>query len=350
MSVTPTPSLRTKLVFWLLLGFLSVALAEVVSGSSPLAFVNPFETIFLTLFYGTHLLVFAWLSFRRGWPTLTALWLGGVLFGLYEFYITKVMWAPPWGETVSLAHVDLFSLIVLAFFWHPFMAFIFPLALGERYGTTSQWVSSQLPAWFTGATRRTVLLAFGIVALSFGSLLGSPAVVFAATVSAVGVVVLTGHRWRRTGRNCAWDLRELLPTDPQGKRLLLLLGAQYALFAPTWNVESIPPLLGHVVVWLLYAGFALLFSSALRHSQTETPNQQKPAPAWPRRRAIKWAGAFLLFSALGSLGQPEIGALVVWIGSSVAGSWMLIVTLRRSLGLRRGRQPVAHVDDQVHTS
>ena len=167
------PRLRTKLIFWLLLGFISVALAEVSVASAPYAFVNPVETVFLTLFYGSHLLLFAWLSFRRGRPSLTVLWLGGVLFGLYEFYITKVLWAPPWGDTISLAHIDIVALIVLAFFWHPFLAFIFPLAAGEVLGTSSRMVRDLLPGWLVRASQRKALLMFAIAALIHGMLTGN---------------------------------------------------------------------------------------------------------------------------------------------------------------------------------
>jgi len=106
MAATNPPDLRTKVVFWLLLGVLTVAIAEGSVVSAPFALVNPFEAVFAVGFYGSHLLVLARLAFRRGWPTLTALWLAGVLFGLYELSITKVLWSPPWGDAISLAHIE----------------------------------------------------------------------------------------------------------------------------------------------------------------------------------------------------------------------------------------------------
>ncbi len=47
---TEEPQLRSKLIFWLLLSVLSVALAEVTVASAPLAFVNPVEAAFLLTF------------------------------------------------------------------------------------------------------------------------------------------------------------------------------------------------------------------------------------------------------------------------------------------------------------
>jgi len=266
MDTAQLPTLRTKLSFWLLLSVLSVAIAEVSVASAPFAFIRPVETAFLSVFYGSHLLVFAWLAFKRGWPTMTTLWIGGVLFGLYEFYITKVLWSPPWGDTISLAHIDVLALVVLAFFWHPFMAFIFPLSIAETAGTHSRWVSSRLPGWFTGASTRIVVIAFSIAALTHGLVSTSPAVAIVSTASALAAVALATWWWRHQAKNCEWTLRDLLPSDRQGKRLALLLAAQYLLLGPLMNADSIPPLLGHAVVWLLYAGFALLFRGSLAES------------------------------------------------------------------------------------
>ena len=347
------PSLRTKLTFWLLLGFLSVAIAEVTVASAPFAFVDPFETVLLTTFYGSHLLVFAWLAFRQGWPSFRALWLGGVLFGLYEFYITKVLWAPPWGDTISLAHIDVISLIVLALFWHPFMAFILPLAIGETVGASSRWVSRVLPSWLTGGSRLSIGIALAIAALLHGLMTGDPAVALVSTASALAAVLAVAWWWRRHGRNGRWDLRDLLPTDRQGKRLAALLLLQYVIFIPLWNTDSIPPLLGHVVVWLFYAGFALLFRGALGDA-AEPHTAPGAHPGWSRRRIFGWIAAFVALSVLGSLGQPDIGAVAVFaIG--------VVVGLRTLTGVLRAiwsdeRRPVTaalsvdHDDDPAHKS
>ncbi len=340
--------LRTKLIFWLLLGFLSVAIAEVTVSSAPFAFINPIETIFLTLFYGSHLLLFAWLAFRRGWPSLATLWLAGVLFGLYEFYITKVLWAPPWGDTVSLALIDIFALIVLAFFWHPFLAFIFPLAIGERIGTTSQGIARQLPGWLTAASPRRIALIFAIAALTHGLMIRSSGVVLIPTATAIAAVAIVARWWRRGGRNRVWTLQNLLPSDRQGKAIAVLVGCWYLAFTPLWDPQLLPPLLGHVIVWLLYAGFALLFFNS--RQTTTALDHAGDRPAWPRRRVIQWVGSLLILSLLGSLGRPEVGFVVVWAAATVAGLRMLIGTLRGALrNTPSDTPPVSHDDDRVHT-
>ncbi len=345
------PNLRTKLIFWLLLGFLSVAIAEVTVASAPLAFINPVETVFLTAFYGAHLLAFAWLAFRKGWPSLYALWFAGVLFGLYEFYITKVLWAPPWGDTIILANVDVIAFIVLALFWHPFMAFIFPLTIAERWGTTSRWVNGRLPAWLVGLTARRVAIALGIVAYSHGALTGNPALAIAAALSALAAVLLARRWWRRGGRHRRWDLADLLPTDRQARGVALILAVFYVAFIPLWRPDSMPSLSGQTAVWILYATFAWLLYRSLRSSDSDGQPLAVPEARWPRLRVIRWTGALLTLSALGSLGPPEFGAVIIWVGAIVTGLAMLVATLRHELrGSARERQRDDHDAGRAHTS
>lgn len=329
METSNLPRLRTKMIFWLLLAVLSVAVAEVSVASAPFAFVNPFEAVLLITFYGSHLLVFAWLTFRRGWPTLAALWFGGALFGLYEFYITKVLWSPPWGDTISMAHVDVIALVVLAMFWHPFMAFIFPLAIGEAAGTKSGWVSGLLPARLTQLPRRRALALLGLAALTHGLVTGSPGVALVSTVSALAAIYLVGWWWRRHDRHQAWSLRELLPNDRQARWIAVLLVVQYLVFIPAWSPEKMPPLVGHVVVWLLYAGFALLLHSALQQSIDEPPALQ--AFDVDNRTLRRGATLFLALSIIGAFGPPGLGFVVVWLVATVIGVRMLIGSTRQVL-------------------
>jgi hypothetical protein len=331
MDSTEEPQLRNKLVFWLLLSVLSVALAEVTVASAPLAFVNPVEAAFLVVFYGSHLLVFAWLAFHRGWPSLTALWFAGVLFGLYEFYITKVLWSPPWGDTISIGHIDVLSLIVLAFFWHPFMAFIFPLAVAEAGGTKSRGVAGQSPTRGAGLVqnRRTWLLVLGTGAAVHGLMTGSPGVAIASMGSALAAVGLAMCWWRRGDRQQRWTLRALLPNDRQGRWIAVLLAAQYVVFIPTWAPERMPSLAGHVVVWILYATFALLLWSALRTSPRTEPRDHPAGPIG--RVTIATIASLLAISALASLGPSDLGSVMVWLVATIVGLGMLFGSVRHVL-------------------
>ncbi len=316
------------MVFWLLLGVISVVTAEVSVASAPLAFVNPIEAVFLVVFYGSHLLVFAWLAFRRGWPALPTLWFAGVLFGLYEFYITKVLWVPPWGDVITIGYIDIVSLIVLAFFWHPFMAFILPLAAAERLGTGRNGVWSQLPKWLTAPSRRRAVLGLGAAALVHGTLTGSTAIAVLSTASGLGAVATAAWWWRRRGRAQTWNLAQLLPSDRQARVLTGILALQYVVFIPLWSPEKMPPLIGHVVVWLLYAGFALLLTSTRSRSTPTLPPAAVPLTQPRARHLAAWAGSLILIAAIGSAVPAELGFIPVWGIATVIGLRMLARSIR----------------------
>ena len=330
-SADHNPPLRSKLIFWLLLSVLSVAIAEVSVASAPLAFVNPVEGLFLLLFYGSHLLFFAWVVFRGGWPTLPSLWLAGVLFGLYEFYITKVLWVPPWGDVIVVGYVDIVAFVVLAFFWHPIMAFILPLFVGESIGTNTRWMRSRLPDSVTSPTPRRLVLGVAVIAVTHGMLTGSATVALVSTVSAAAAFVAVARWWRRDGRAARWSLRDLLPSDRQGRWIAVLLVVQYAIFIPLWNPEKMPPLGGHVVVWLLYAGFGFLLAAALRASADSADRVDiRPAP----RSTGPWAAvaAILGLTVIGSAFPPELGFVPVWVVAIVIGLRMAYRSFRAVLG------------------
>ena len=83
---------KAKYLFWLIMGALSTVLAEVVAGSSPFPFFDAWGILVVFPLYTLHILVLSYIVFRKCVPTLKNLFLAGALFGLYEAYITKVLW------------------------------------------------------------------------------------------------------------------------------------------------------------------------------------------------------------------------------------------------------------------
>ena len=115
------------------------ALRQVFSGASVLWFINPVSWAFMFPLYLAHLLLFFNLAilFRR--TSLSSLYLWGVLFGMYESWITKVTWAgymgqePQWGTVLGFAPAEF---LIIIFIWHPVMSFIVPLFLFETLSTS----------------------------------------------------------------------------------------------------------------------------------------------------------------------------------------------------------------------
>lgn len=133
-------TLAGKIVLILLLGGLSMFFAEVLSGSSVLWFTQPWAwavTLPLYMFHALFLLNLAFIFKRR---SLTSLYLWGVLFGLYESWITKVIWAGYMGQAPAVGTFLGFAIFespLIVLFWHPVMSFIMPVLIfqvlsGER--------------------------------------------------------------------------------------------------------------------------------------------------------------------------------------------------------------------------
>ena len=73
-----------RLLFWAILGGLSVFFAEVSVGSYPFPFTDPWGLLVVCPLYLLHLLVLGYVVLARRRPRLSALFFAGALVGLYE--------------------------------------------------------------------------------------------------------------------------------------------------------------------------------------------------------------------------------------------------------------------------
>jgi len=119
----------------LLIGALSMLFAEVFSGASQTWFFEGWGLLVTYPLYLAHVLFFLWLALKWKKLSLMHLYFFGVLFGLYESWITKVLWAgymdasgPGFGTVLGVAIPEF---PILVFFWHPVMSFIMPILVFE---------------------------------------------------------------------------------------------------------------------------------------------------------------------------------------------------------------------------
>jgi hypothetical protein len=137
-----------------LFGFLSMIFAEVFSGSSPLWFLSIWGWIVTLPLYWAHAVLLLNLAIRYQRSSLTPLYLWGVIFGLYESWITKVLWAGYIGETPQFGTFLGFAIgefMVIGLFWHAVFSFIVPIFVFEIIvysinSDSSSILSSHIPA------------------------------------------------------------------------------------------------------------------------------------------------------------------------------------------------------------
>ena len=161
--------LRTKLFFWLILGTFSVFLAEVAGGSAPFPFFDAWGLYAVLPLYTLHIVFLSFAVVRpRRRVVFTALFSAGAVFGLYEAYITKVIWDPTWGERgLAVGGVFLAQTAMLVLYWHPFMAFLVPLVAGELLLTSSSDVLDALPGPVRRALRSPWILIAAVLSAAF---------------------------------------------------------------------------------------------------------------------------------------------------------------------------------------
>jgi hypothetical protein len=205
-----------------LIGILSMVFAEAFSGSSVLWFLSVWSWLVTLPLYWSHTLFFLNVAFRLRRTSISDLYLLGVLFGLYESWVTKVVWAgyfgktPAWGTILGFAVAEV---AVIVFFWHPVMSFIVPVLVFQIIAASLSKARDVTQVVFPshiGYLRRSrrAWILFGIVfvggaaflsANSFLNLLAAGLTAIVSLMIIVLLVKLVGHRYK--GQMSAYSLR-----------------------------------------------------------------------------------------------------------------------------------------------
>ena len=185
-------------LFWsrLFIGLIAFTCTEIFAGSSAGSHLFTPWTFLVTFWlYFAHFFFFASLAYYTNRTSIRSLYLWGVLFGLYESWVTKVVWfgyavdgAREYPTSCMLYDVDgntpsfitstigynygfcLQESFSMVFFWHPIFGFLIPLTavliFEPRLRETFQGLS-----WFQLETRSDKFMILFIILL-VGSTLG----------------------------------------------------------------------------------------------------------------------------------------------------------------------------------
>lgn len=331
-----SPSLFTKLLFWLLLGSLSVFFAEVASFSSPFPFFDIWGILVVLPLYTLHCLVLGAVIFRRKRVSLPILFIAGAIFGMYEAYITKVLWAPTWGDwTLTFGGLYVIQTIILVLYWHPFMAFILPLWAAEGLFTASRETLNLLPGFLKAPGRRTWIVA-GLAALC-GMVQGvnSPGagVSLLSAAAAFAPIIVFARLWQAFTRGERHTLRSLLPRGRETLILGLLLLGGYVVQGIWGRPEGLPAsLTGHITVWIIYLVlFGLLWLNLRGEPDDVEITLNEMAIPW---RLVLIFGLVFALASAGFTLIKEIGALGVilsWLLGISLGLWLLVQAVSAAL-------------------
>ncbi len=311
-----SPSKSRKVAFWILIGMFSVMFVEVPVGSTMFPFFTIWGMLVVLPLYLLHSVFLVAVVFRFGRPNFWTLYSAGTLYGMYEAYITKVLWTSfrPEGPVWSVGGIALIETIVLVLFLHPLLAFVVPMFFTEVLCTSSSEIAQGLPARVRASIGKHPVRWIGLLMAFLGLMqfINSPSVL-QSFISGAGNCVVLGLalRWWRKSGGAAWSLRELLP-GAKGLRIFgaVLLG-WYVLAGFAINRQSIPGILhGQLTIWLIYAGLLLIFVRCLRASRPASLASAEAgvSPGAPFR--FSWRG-FVLACALAT-GVTTLARLILF--------------------------------------
>ncbi len=297
----------------LLIGLLVLISAEVFSGASvPGGLWSPWTWIVTYWLYFAHFFFFTTLALRTGRTSLGSLYLWGVLFGLYESWITKVIWYG-YGGDGKLALGSLgpfgFSELSMVFLFHPVMAFLLPLATACLLCPPLRRFFPDL-AWFTGSSNPARLARLYVV-LSCGATLGMNSggpVNLGVNLAFVLALLLGLMRLARAGLAVS-DGRSLVCLGRRGFAglclyLALLYGVAYLYLRP----EGLPS----PGVQLLTAAFYPVIAAAL-FGQCPRESLPPSAVAADARESKRILSVFAAVLGLGLILSPWAGTAVTYL-------------------------------------
>ncbi|AAL80787.1 hypothetical protein PFDSM3638_03315 [Pyrococcus furiosus DSM 3638] len=301
-----------RYVFWFILGSLSTLFGEVAIGATLYPFFSLWGIIVILPLYGLHTLVLSSIVYRFGRPRFETLYLAGVIFGLYEAYITKIIWNPDWESPIQVGGISALELLVVVFFWHPFMSFIIPIGVAELLTSRRKL----LPEFIL---KHPALFAIVLGALE-SSNSPSPLHSFLSLASTL-VIVLLLVRWWMTGYE-GENLDDLLPTLGELRVLIPFLLVYYIALSLGIKREAIPGLGPQAFVWFLYAlTFYLLYRALKKSRGVEVERTAAPSLRKLVVLSVVWIISGVVFSTL-ELFIHELKFAIIailWLSGAVVG-------------------------------
>lgn len=294
-------------------------------------FFNAWGILVVVPLYGLHIILLGSLVYRVEKPRFSSLIYAGMLFGLYEAYLTKVLWAPPWGDPVIIAGIAPVETIVLVLWWHAWFSFIIPLLVAEKLLTDSTSLGHSLPGkigvFFNSWGGLAAVMAFGGLFQSINSPdVGASLLSGISTTSVlVGLVLL----WKRITKDRSYSMAELLPNRKQFKWLFIPVGIMYLAMGILIRPDWYPGLIGHLMIWILYGITIYLFSQSMKIPAPEL--EERELENWEPKRWFLLAAIFPVTTTIGEIiiGQYfEPLALVFWFGGIIFSIVMFTKALR----------------------
>lgn len=329
-----------KLVFWISISMISTFFAEVLAGSDLFPFFHFWGLMIVVPLYGLHTIILATIIFKSDRPSFNNLFFAGAIFGLYEAYITKILFSPTWGNTFfSFFGVDFLATVVLVLFYHPIMSFIIPLVFTEYSMMKKKEIIPLMPKFFH---KKYLPIFFAVIFGAFHAgqtIFGEPYsmnnLVFAIIVNVsliLGVVLFCRHI---TSKN-NYSIKDILPDKKEFRFLLIFLIMIYVFMGFTSRPEALPGIPGHVIMISIYAFFGMMFYEGIKKSQKNSTSNNNAVQKEKNQDGFSWLftivyGLSLMVSYILFSFTNGIASLIsCWIIGPIIGFILLIYSIRKT--------------------
>jgi len=290
-----------RVIFYWTWTWLSFFFAETCSGSSVFPYNNLFSVFYTIPMYGIHSIFLGWIVIRGSangrFLSLSTLFIAGALLGLYEAYITKVLWNPTWAQawTYRVEGVSVPQTVILILYWHNIWSFTIPFMLLEGTMTNSkvQPLFNALPKFcrFVANKKKipfVVFLGFLMFYISVNcSGIGSWQQVLGSSIT-VAIILASIALFRRLTRHMETNIVDFVPGKIGFIVTCVFLAGLYALAIPELSPANLPAVIpGQLSIWVLYMFFALLLALELLYCRLhdpfkyEGPHQRIIPFSWP---------------------------------------------------------------------
>lgn len=331
----------------ILIGCLSMFMAEVFAGASQLWFIDPWSLIVTYWLYLGHLLLFLNLAFRTKRTSIPQLYLWGVLFGLYESWITKVLWfgypgaeGPAMGLVGGIAILEFFTLV---FFWHPILAFVMPILVFEAFAKSQdsdlvlerKIFISHLPYLNKKKKKTLVFLIFLILAGSAFLSLNTGYNLPVAALAILGSIVLIFLFYKISSRRCSNNFS--IYTLKLGKKgfsiVIIYLSLLYIITFFLLLPERLPT---SIIPYLIIIGFYIFIGAILRISKPidETKiGMKEDIEIYDSKFFFRFFGLLLILVIIFCL-IPIIGlivAIMIFLSLFIIGPIIFVIFLIKAL-------------------
>ncbi len=341
---------RARGLYWLILSLLSVFLAEVVTGSFRWGVFAFWGVISLIPLYGLHAVILMTLTHRHGIPRIAVMTSAGAVFGLYEAYITKVIWAPYFDiPHLQLLGTDVGALLWVILAYHPLMSFIMPVAAADALclhtGMWRLWTPKILRlALLNERSRDRVVASLGIAAGLFNGC-ANPAKDYAVTMLAVMLnaclIAVCVDRFNRISGSSLVAASKVRPNRRQLGIMFLALMVVYALFGYFMRPDKLPALRYHISVWVMYGFFIWLFvKGSGSHCVCGEPHRRHQLFTDPQYVCIRF-GCYMVLGILVGYWLPsplKAVLLIPTIVVSIVWSWWMYIKAVRIVCVKKRDQ------------